>query len=53
MFVHSVVTSRKTIPFRGSGAVLMEDKDVLLMGQTAGTKEWEWIRRKGRIEFAE
>lgn len=51
--VHSVVTSSKTIPFRGLGVVLMEDEDVLWMGQTVGAKEWERIRRKGRMEFAE
>ncbi|KAF7369439.1 hypothetical protein MVEN_00273200 [Mycena venus] len=51
VFVHWLSSSKKTIPFRGSGVVAMEDEDVVWTGQVCGKKEWELIKQRGEIEF--
>ncbi|KAJ7805195.1 hypothetical protein B0H14DRAFT_2881312 [Mycena olivaceomarginata] len=51
VFVHPVVSSGKTVPMRGSGAVLMEDEEVVWMSQIRGKKDWERIRESGEIVF--
>ncbi|KAF7373742.1 hypothetical protein MSAN_00585400 [Mycena sanguinolenta] len=52
IFVHTVSSSDKPLPVRGSGCVLMEDDDVVWMGQVRGSKDWERIREAGAIVFA-
>ncbi|KAJ6465784.1 hypothetical protein C8R45DRAFT_492379 [Mycena sanguinolenta] len=52
MFVHPITTTNKTVPMRGSGAVLMEDEDAWWMSQVRGSKDWEKIRQSGALAFA-
>ncbi|KAJ6465768.1 hypothetical protein C8R45DRAFT_839726 [Mycena sanguinolenta] len=52
VFVYSFFTLDKSFPMRGCGAVLMEDEDVVWMGQVRGSKDWEKIRQCGAIAFA-
>ncbi|KAF8196261.1 hypothetical protein K438DRAFT_1673227 [Mycena galopus ATCC 62051] len=51
VFVYPVVTTNKTVPMRGNGAVLMEDEHVVWMSQIRGAKDWENIRQSGTIVF--
>ncbi|KAJ6465781.1 hypothetical protein C8R45DRAFT_492299 [Mycena sanguinolenta] len=51
VFVHTVSSSDKALPMRGSGCVLMEDEDVVWMAQVRGSKDWEMIRQSGAIAF--
>ncbi|KAF7360166.1 hypothetical protein MVEN_00745100 [Mycena venus] len=46
------VSSSKNIPMRGAGGMFMEDEDAVWMFQIRGTKDWENVRRSGRIAFA-
>ncbi|KAF7373736.1 hypothetical protein MSAN_00584700 [Mycena sanguinolenta] len=52
LFIHTVITMGKAFPLRGSGAVFMEDEDVVWMGQVLGSRDWERIRETGAIVFA-
>ncbi|KAJ6452787.1 hypothetical protein C8R45DRAFT_1040084 [Mycena sanguinolenta] len=52
VFVHTVSSSDRTLPLRGSGGVMMEDEEVVWMGQVRGLKDWEMIRQSGAIAFA-
>ncbi|KAJ7099972.1 hypothetical protein B0H15DRAFT_503638 [Mycena belliarum] len=51
VFCTGLTTSHRTIPFRGAGAVLMEDEDAVWMAQCRGAKDWEAIRRSGVVAF--
>ncbi|KAJ7739746.1 hypothetical protein B0H14DRAFT_2990656 [Mycena olivaceomarginata] len=53
VFVHTVSSSDKALPLRGSGGVMMEDEEVVWMGQVRGLKDWEVIRKSGAIAFAQ
>jgi hypothetical protein len=52
VFVPTVVTTGKSVPMRGSGNVLMEDKRVLVDGPVQRGEDWEKIRQSGAIVFA-
>ncbi|KAJ7145627.1 hypothetical protein C8R44DRAFT_689695 [Mycena epipterygia] len=39
------------LSFRESGVVLMEDDETMWMAQVKGVKDWENIRRSGRVAF--
>jgi hypothetical protein len=45
------VLSSQNNPMRGAGGIFMEDEDAIWMFQIKGTKDWEHIRRSGRIAF--
>ncbi|KAF7352179.1 hypothetical protein MVEN_01181100 [Mycena venus] len=53
VFVHTVSSSDKALPLRGSGGVMMENEEVVWMGQVRGLKDWEMIRKSGAIAFAQ
>ncbi|KAJ6557927.1 hypothetical protein B0H19DRAFT_1070521 [Mycena capillaripes] len=45
------ILSGKNIPMRGGGGIFFEDDDAVWMTQIRGKKDWEDIRRSGRVAF--
>ncbi|KAJ6487719.1 hypothetical protein C8R45DRAFT_994115 [Mycena sanguinolenta] len=45
------VLSSQSIPIRGAGGLFMEDDAAVWMFQVRGTKDWESVRRSGRVAF--
>ncbi|KAJ7487258.1 hypothetical protein B0H11DRAFT_1114982 [Mycena galericulata] len=53
VFALPIMTSGNDLPMRGNGAAFIEDDKSIWMSQFLGSKEWEAMRRSGRVLYVE